>query len=125
VIGQHRRDVVDDPRVVGAVDGDDERLALDEEHRPFAQRADGHGQVEVGLGLGQRSFEHIGRNVVRRFHQHHHREVAGQHRHGAVLQIAAHAEQHAGHRRHDAGTIGAQGPHCELVHHSRAAYALA
>ena len=35
--------------------------------------------------------------VVGPLHLHHHGEVRGQHRHGAVLQVAAHVEQHAGH----------------------------
>ena len=61
--------------MVGAVDRNDERLAPDEEHGPLAERADGHREVEVGLGFGQRRLEGVGGHVVGRLDQHHHGEV--------------------------------------------------
>src|SRR5205807_894751 len=83
------------------------------QHVSVAGRADGHREVEVGLRLGQRRLQRVGGHVVGRLDQHHHGEVPRQHGHGAVLEVAAHAEQHTGHGGHDPRPVGAEGPHCE------------
>ena len=119
IVRQQGRDPVHDPGVVGPVDGDDVRVPVHHDRSTFARRAHLHGQLGAPLVPRQFRLEGLRGQVVGPLHLHHHGELPGQHRHRAVLQVAAHAEQHTGHCSHDAGTVGADRPHREFVRHGR------
>ena len=81
-----------------------------------ADRPHREAQIQSGRRLGERGLERTDLHPVGQLDDEHHRELARQDRHRAVLEVAPQLEQGSRDRRGNAGPVGSERPHHAAFH---------
>ena len=105
-----------DPRLIGAVHREHAVRPGNRTRRELPDWSDRQPEIEPRRGFGERSFERVELDIVRKLDDEHHCELAREDRHRRVLEVGTELQQRSGDCGGDTRTIRAERPDDAALH---------